>query len=540
MIVLIDNYDSFTYNIYQALSQFNFPIVVLRNDKTSLEEIKALNPSYIIIGPGPKSPKEAGLSIEIVKAFKGIYPILGICLGHQAILAAFGCKIVNAKHIIHGKIEPLLHNGKGIFRHISPKTPIVRYHSLVGKRDEIPDCFLVSAKSEDGEVMAIEHKNYHLVGLQFHPESIGTKEGIKMLLNFLHYTRELIPIKDYLKKLLTLESLNFQESYNLMDELTEGNLTDAQIGSMLTSLAIKGVDEYELAGFASVLKKKAIAFSLPFDTPILFDMVGTGGSSAKTFNVSTTSALLLATYARKHNFSIIKHGNKAITSQSGSADLLNALGINANMDIINAKAIYKKLKITFLFAQKFHSAMRFAAPARSSLGFKTAFNLIGPLSNPAPVTHQLIGVFDKSYTEIMAKALAILGVKRAMVVSGLDGYDEISLCAPTQITELKNGEIKTFVFNPIELGLDFVNHSLLKGGDAKENAQISFDIFNNIPSPKLDLVALNMGAALYVCEQADSLKEGFYLAKKIIAKKEVFALIEEFKTLSQQRISYAN
>lgn len=181
MILLIDNYDSFTYNIYQAFSHFGYPIKVLRHDKTSLEEIESLHPSYIVLGPGPKSPKDSPLNIQIVQKFKGIYPILGICLGHQAILSAFGVEIKNAKNIVHGKVEPLLHNQKGIFRHIAQKTPITRYHSLVGKSEDIPECFIISGKSEDGEVMAIEHKQYHLIGLQFHPESIGTKEGGKML-----------------------------------------------------------------------------------------------------------------------------------------------------------------------------------------------------------------------------------------------------------------------------------------------------------------------------------------------------------------------
>lgn len=536
MILLIDNYDSFTYNIYQAFSNLGYPIKVLRHDKTTLEEIESLKPSYIVLGPGPKTPKDSILNIQIVQKFKGIYPILGICLGHQAILSAFGVEIKNAKNIVHGKVEPLIHNQKGIFRHISSKTPIVRYHSLVGKREEIPECFIISGMSEDGEVMAVEHKQYHLIGLQFHPESIGTKEGEKMLQNFLHYAREPIPVKDYLKKCLKLESLNFQESYNLMDELTEGNLTDAQIGSILTSLEIKGVDEYELAGFASVLKQKAVRFEAKDTNAIRLDMVGTGGSNAKTFNVSTTCALLLATFAKKANFGIIKHGNRAITSKSGSADLLSALGINPNMELQNAQKAYEELNLTFLFAQKFHSAMRFAAPARGSLGFKTAFNLIGPLSNPASITHQLIGVFDKAYTEIMAKALAILGIKRAMVVSGLDGYDEISLCAPTQITELREGTIKTYIFNPVEVGLSFASYSMLRGGDAKENAQITMDIFEAKPSPKLDLVALNLGAALCVCEQADSLKEGFFKAKQIIESKEVFEVLRGFQSISNMRL----
>lgn len=528
MILLIDNYDSFTYNIYQAFYKFGFPIKVARSDKISIEQIKNLNPSYIIIGPGPKTPHEAGISIEIVKQLQGIYPILGICLGHQAILAAFGVEIINAKQIMHGKEENLTHSAKGIFRNIAQNTKVIRYHSLVGNAAQIPECLEISARSADGDVMAVEHRFHHLVGLQFHPESIGSTDGEKMLLNFLHYTRKITPIKQYLFSTLKGQNLSFNQAYEIMDEITEGNLSDAQIGSILTSLEIKGVNEEELAGFASVLKKKAIEFNLPKSDEIRLDMVGTGGSLNKTFNVSTTSALLLAAAGVK----IIKHGNRAVTSKSGSADLLSAFGVNINMDIEVAKEIYKQLGITFLFAQKFHAAMRFAAPARATLGFKTAFNLIGPLANPACVTHQFIGVFDKSYTEILAKALAILGIKRAMVVSGFDGYDEISLCAPTQITELDSGRIHTYIFNPIEVGLNFVSHTELVGGEVEVNKQISLDIFNNKKSPKLELVALNVGAALYLANKASSIKQGYIKAKEIIESKSVFNLLDKFVALS--------
>lgn len=533
MILLIDNYDSFTYNIYQAFYRFGFPIKVVRSDKISIDDIRALSPQYIIIGPGPKTPKEAGISVQIVQELQGVYPILGICLGHQAIMAAFGVEIVNAKRIAHGKIEPLHHNQKGLFRHITPLTPIVRYHSLVGKIGQLPECFEVSAWSSDGEIMAIEHKVHQLMGVQFHPESIGTLEGEKMLLNFLHYAREVIPIKQYLKSTLEGENLSFQQAYDVMDEITEGNMSDAQIGSILTSLEIKGVTAEELAGFASVLKKKAIAFSLPLSNEVRLDMVGTGGSPNKTFNVSTTSALLLASAGVK----VIKHGNRAVTSKSGSADLLQALGVNINMDSQTCKRVYDEIGITFLFAQKFHAAMRFAAPARASLGFKTAFNLIGPLSNPANVTHQFIGVFDKAYTEIMARALAILGIQRAIVVSGFDHYDEISLCAPTQITELNNGVITSYVFHPNEIGLDFVPHTELCGGDSEQNKHISLDIFNaiSLDSPKTQLVALNTGAALYLAECASSIKEGYFLAREIIKSKRVLPLLEDFVRLSNEK-----
>lgn len=528
MILLIDNYDSFTYNIYQAFTRFNYPIKVVRSDKITIDEIKKLDISYIIIGPGPKTPQEAGISIDIIRQFSGIYPILGICLGHQAILAAFGVEIVNAKNIVHGKVESLHHNGKGIFHHIPQGTPIVRYHSLAGKLRDIPSCFEVSAIANDGEVMAVEHKEYQLVGLQFHPESIGTRDGMKMLLNFLHYKRDSIPIKSYLYQALKGENLNFKEAYNIMDELTEGNMEDAQIGSFFTSLEIKGVNAEELAGFASVLKKKAVSFPAPrFDEKRL-DIVGTGGSKSKTFNVSSTAALLL----NADGVNVIKHGNRAITSKSGSADLLESLGININMDIDTCIATYNKIGITFLYAVKFHAALRFASSARKALGFKTAFNLIGPLANPANVTHQLIGVFSKDYTEIMAESLQILGVKRAMVVSGFDDYDEISLCAPTQITELDNDTIKSYIFTPMEVGLDYVDSSMLKGGDSLRNKQITLDIFNGISSPKADLVCLNVGAALYLYGKCESIKDGYFMAKEIIASKKVFDVLESFKILS--------
>lgn len=532
MILLIDNYDSFTFNIYQVFSKFNHPIKVVRSDKITIEEIKILNPKYIVIGPGPKTPQEAGISIQIVRELKGIYPILGICLGHQAILAAFDVPIVNAKYIVQGKIQPLSHNAKGVFRNISQNTPITRYHSLAGKREDIPDFFEISGTTADGEVMAVEHKTYQLVGLQFHPESIGTSEGEKMILNFLHYRRENVPIKTYLKKALKLSDMDFQEAYDIMDELTEGNMSDAQIGSLFTSLEIKGVKAEELAGFASVLKKKAVSFPLPAQGEKRLDIVGTGGSPNKTFNVSTTSSLILATAGVK----VIKHGNRAITSESGSADLLEKLGVNVNMSVENCILCYKKLGITFLFATKFHSALAFASNARKSLGFKTAFNLIGPLANPAAVTHQIIGVFNKNYTEVMAEALNILGIKRAIVVSGFDDYDEISLSAPTKITELKDGKISSYDFTPIEVGLDYVPYSMLRGGDCMVNRQITLDIFNNIPSVKNDLVCLNAGAGLYLYGLADSIKDGYMQVKEILKTKKVLEVLEDFKQISHSII----
>ena len=513
MILILDNYDSFTYNLFQIFLKYNYPIKVVRSDKITISEIEKLNPSYIVLSPGPGTPYEAGICMEVVDKLKGKYPILGVCLGHQAILASFGVPIVNASRIVHGKVEKLIHNGKGIFRNISPDTKVTRYHSLAGKEKDIPDCFIISAKCEDGEVMAVEHKEYHLVGVQFHPESIGTKEGEKMILNFLHYRRENVPVKDYLVKAMKRENLSFSEAYDIMDELTEGNMHEAQIGSLLTSLQIKGITSEELAGFASILRKKAISFPKPKENEKRLDTCGTGGASnSKTFNVSTTVALIAAASGAK----VVKHGNRAVTSKSGSADLLEKLGINVEMPVEKAIELYNKTGFTFLYARKFHAAMRFAAPARAALGFRTVFNIIGPLSNPAYATHQIIGVFDKDMTEKIAEALMIIGIKRAMVVSSLNGLDEISLSSPTKITELKDGWIKSYIFNPEDIGLSLVKHEDLVGGDSNVNKEITLNILKGEEGAKLELALLNTGAALYVYGIADSIKKGYEIARNTV------------------------
>lgn len=529
MILLIDNYDSFTYNLYQIFLKLNYPTKVVRSDKITIEEIEKIEPRYIVLSPGPGTPQEAGISIEVVEKLKGKYPILGVCLGHQSILAAFGVPIVNAQRVVHGKVEKLIHNGKGLFRNIPQETLVTRYHSLAGKEKDIPDCFEISAKTEDGEVMAVEHKEYYLMGLQFHPESIGTKDGEKMILNFLHYRRDTAPVKEYLSRVVNKGFLSFKEAYDIMDELTENNLTEGQIGSLLTAIQINGYSSEVIAGFASVLKKKAISFPMPAENEMRLDTCGTGGShSAKTFNVSTVSSIL----ANACGANVVKHGNRAVTSKSGSADLLEKLGINVDMSVETCINTYKEIGLTFLNARKFHAAMRFAAPVRQALGFRTIFNLLGPLANPAYATCQIIGIFDKELTEKICEALNFLGIKKAMVVSGFDGLDEISLCSPTKVSELNNGWIKSYVFNPETIGLSTVNRSFLVGGDAETNKNIALEILKGEESPKANLVYLNTGASLYTYGLVNDIKEGFNLAKKVAKSGKGLETLEKFSKLS--------
>ncbi len=530
MLLLIDNYDSFTYNIYQALGALGAQVKVVRNDAISLEAIQNLNPTHIIIGPGPKTPKEAGISLEVIDHFKGKIPILGICLGHQAIMAYFGMPIVRAKNIVHGKIQPLRHNSRGLFRGITPLTPVARYHSLAGKKEDLPDCLEITATTPDDEIMAVEHKQLALFGVQFHPESIGSPEGQKMLSNFLFYRRDATPIKDLILKLLQKQHLSYQESYSLMDEITEGNLHDAQLGAFLAALEIKGLEAEELAGFSDLLKAKSLAFPKPKEGEKRLDIVGTGGSGYKTFNVSSLSALLLASMGIK----ITKHGNRAISSQCGSADIFELLGIDIEMDLDSLLTCFERFHFAFCFAPKFHNALKNVAPARRALGFRTVFNLIGPLANPASCTHQVLGVFNPDLVPVLAKSLKISGLKRALVVSGLEGYDEISLTRPSCISELKNGKITTKTFDPRDFGWNLVSYDHLKGGDKFTNLRIAQDLLAGVDSPKMDLLCLNAGAAIYVSEKADSIPEGARMAKKQLQSGALLDFVKKLQDFSQE------
>ncbi len=530
MILMIDNYDSFTYNVYQVFANLNYTVKVVRNDAITIEEIEELNPTHIVISPGPGTPHEAGISIKVIEHFKGKIPILGICLGHQAILASFGVPIVNASRIVHGKVEPVNHTGEGLFRNIPQRTSVTRYHSLAGKEKDIPDCFTISAKTDDGEVMGVEHKEFILCGVQFHPESVGTKDGVKMIKNFLNYRRGIVKVKDHLKNLVSKIGLSFKDASDIMDELTEGDMDPSQIGSLLTALEIKGVTSSELAGFASTLRKKAGSFARPILDEKRLDTCGTGGApSGKTFNVSTTAAIICASAGAN----IVKHGNRSVTSRSGSADLLESFGVNIEMSPDTAYDIYKKTKFTFLYARKFHQALRFATPVRSALGFRTVFNLVGPLANPADATHQIIGVFDEQYTIRMAEALGQLGTRRAMIVHGFDGIDEISLTSPTRITELNEGWIKTYDFDPTEIGLKYSSFDQLKGGDSADNKIITTDILSGVKSARSDLACLNAGAALYIYGLADSIRGGYELALDTIKNKNPLSTLSKLVELSR-------
>lgn len=524
MILMIDNYDSFTYNIVQYFMELGEEVVVYRNDEITAEEAAKLDFTHLVISPGPGRPKDTGISIELIKMVMGKKPILGVCLGHQTIGELFGGEIVSAGKIMHGKADTVRHDGKGVFSGIINPVKIIRYHSLVIDPETIPDCLEVTAKSSDGEIMGIRHKKYDIEGVQFHPESIGSEEGLKMLSNFIEGDRDMFSIGDILKKVVGGEDLTKEEAREFMSKVTDGDVTPAQIGSFLTALTIKGVTVDELTGFAGFLKSKATVVPLTSDKDLL-DTCGTGGDGSGTFNISTTCAFVAAGAGAV----IAKHGNRSITSKSGSADVLEELGVKIDMTPDQAGNAIDKAGMAFLFAPGYHPAFKNIMGPRKELGFRTVFNIMGPLLNPAGVSAQVIGVFAEEYTELMAQVLKNLGLKKALVVHGRDGLDEFTLTDTTKVTELNDGWIKTWEFDPVEYGFSLCDKSDLKGGNATENAGIIKAVLEGEEGPKRDIVVINSAAAIYSYGISNDFKEAIELAKKSIdsgaAKKALDSLV---------------
>lgn len=524
MFLLLDNYDSFTYNIYQYLCELTTDEVkVVRNDQTSVDEIRRWNPKAIILSPGPGRPEEAGCMIDVIREFAGQIPLLGVCLGHQAIGYAFNGKIIGAKEIVHGKTQPITTDGRGIFRGIPSPTVFTRYHSLVIEKESLPEDLEVTAWSPDGEIMGVRHKTLPIEGVQFHPESIASESGKRLLKNFLNYRRDPFEFQPLVRKIMNKSNLTQAEAEAFMEELTDGNLTSAQIAAVLVGLSLKGIHPEEVAGCAAVLQRKRTTLPL---TGEFLDIVGTGGDEHGTFNISSMASLTAAACGAK----VAKHGNRAVSSRSGAADFYSALGIKIDITPDRAAQVLSDTGFTFLFAPVYHGAMKFAAPVRKELGVKTIMNLLGPLVNPAGATHQLIGVYDASLGPLLAQAAILLGVKKAMIVFGTEGLDEMSIGAETKIWLVENGTIEEKAFRPEEVGFSGYTLNDLKGGTAEENAELARALLSGTGKPALrDAVCLNAGGALWLAGLASTIEDGYHQALFAFKTGKVAQKLEEVR-----------
>lgn len=337
-------------------------------------------------------------------------------------------------------------------------------------------------------------------------------------------------IKEAIVKIVNKEDLTFDEAYTVMNEIMSGETTATQNAAFLAALSTKSAraeTTNEIAGCAAAMRAHATQVDTGME---LLEIVGTGGDQAQSFNISTTSAIVAAAAGIK----VAKHGNRAASSQCGTADCLEALGVNIHQSPEKCLELLEEVGMCFFFAQKYHTSMKYVGAIRKELGFRTVFNILGPLTNPGTPSMQLLGVYDDYLVEPLAQVLINLGVKRGMVVYGQDKLDEISMSAPTTICEISNGWFRTSVITPEQFGFQRCTREDLRGGTPKENAEITLRILNGEQGCKRNAVLLNAGAALYLGGKADSLQEGVTLAAEIIDSGKALQTLEKLIEVSNR------
>ncbi|MBW2990058.1 anthranilate phosphoribosyltransferase [Candidatus Woesearchaeota archaeon] len=331
-------------------------------------------------------------------------------------------------------------------------------------------------------------------------------------------------IKEAISKLVEKKDLTLKEAEEVMDEIMSGNATDAQIAGFLIALRLKGETIDEITACAKVMRKKASRIR-PKNQSRLIDVVGTGGDRSGTFNISTVAAFVVA----GAGIPVAKHGNKGVSSRCGSADVLKALGINIDLEPKKVEQCISEVGIGYMFAPKFHSAMKYAIGPRKELGVRTIFNILGPLTNPAEAPYELMGVFDPSLVKPLAEVLGKLGCRHALVIHG-NGLDEITLDAPTKVAEYRDGHVSCYEIRPSEFGIRLAELKDIKGGSPEDNAKITLSILSGKEKgPKRDIVLLNAGAAIYTAGKASSIKEGIVLAKESIDSGKALEKLDELK-----------
>ncbi len=334
---------------------------------------------------------------------------------------------------------------------------------------------------------------------------------------------------DALRKVVNRENLNQREAKDAMRVIMSGEATPAQIAGFLVALRMKGETVAEITGFAEAMKESAIKVDTKH-RPVV-DTCGTGGDRLKTFNVSTIAAFVVA----GANITVAKHGNRSVTSKAGSADVLEALGFNLQMKPERVKQALDEIGIAFLFAPNFHPAMKHAIGPRRELGLRTVFNLLGPIVNPCPLDGQLMGVYEGSLTPVVARVLSNLGVKRVFVVHSLDGMDEISVSSATQVSEVRSGEVKTYVIFPEDFGFKRTDPRELEGGNAEENAKLMRLILNDeLKGPKRDVVILNAAAAIVAAGVTESIKDAIPVAEESLKSKAALKKLDALIEFSQK------
>ena len=509
MILLIDNYDSFVFNVAQYLGELTDEEVrTVRNDQLTLAEIRALKPSRIVLSPGPKHPKDSGICLEILKEITDI-PILGICLGHQAFGLVHGSTIKRLEVPLHGKTSVLTitEPQSVLFKGLPQQFNVMRYHSLYVDKDTLPQELIITALSDDGVIMALQHKTKPIHSIQFHPESFFTEYGKNILKNFLVGTQAVQSVqntqekakayanevfKAALKKLQENQSLGDSDFKQICEVLHSKQYDIVQLGALLVLISEKSLYPESLTAFV----RNILAYSTTFADPRpMIDLCGTGGDGLKTINISTTVAFIVAALGVK----VAKHGNRSVTSQSGSTDVLGELGIAMESNLMKQLDSLEKNGLAFFHAPFFHNLVGEVREVRQRLGIRTVFNVLGPLLHPnTKLKYQLVGLYHEPVMRLYAETLQLLGREHALVVRGNDGLDEISICDETKIVEVKGKQILEYTIAPEMFGFKRAFHADIQGGTPTENAEIlRRTLKGEERGAKADIVILNAMFALY-------------------------------------------
>ncbi|MHB8050022.1 MAG: anthranilate phosphoribosyltransferase [Coriobacteriia bacterium] len=542
MILVVDNYDSFTYNLVQLLAALGAEVRVERNDAISAADVLALEPAGIVISPGPGTPAEAGVSADVVRAAADArIPVLGVCLGHQVIAEVFGGTVCRAPKPVHGKTDEITHDGTGLFRGIPSPFTATRYHSLCVDAASVRAPLSVQATTADGVIQAARHTGLPIFGVQFHPESVLTPEGTKLLANFLDVCgevslespsseapaavaaaggaarssarlAEVTNVGGAISRVSGGDSLDEDEAERVMGIIMDGDATPSQIAALIVAMRMKGETVDEITGFARAMRDRA--------TPVrpsvsgYIDTCGTGGDGLHTFNVSTTTTFVVA----GAGVPVAKHGNRAVSSSAGSADVLEALGVNIALSPADVAHCIDVCGVGFLFAQSLHASMRHAGPTRREIGIRTVFNILGPLTNPAGAKRQLLGVYDARLAPLLAEVSGRLGAERTLVVTGHPGMDEVSASGPTMVAEFdaERGGVRTYTITPEQVGVARSTLADIAGGDGIANAVLVRSVLEGEHGPRRDIVLLNAAAAMLAAGVVSDLAEGVVRARESI------------------------
>jgi len=482
-ILVLDNYDSFTYNLVHQIRELGYgkQLEVFRNDEISLEKVEEFD--KILLSPGPGIPSEAGIMPRLIEKYGPRKQILGVCLGHQGIAETYGAQLYNMPEVLHG-IGTEVHikeENEGLFRGLPQSFQTGRYHSWCVSKDSIKPPLKVLATDGQGEVMALKHEDYPLYGVQFHPESVITDHGIKILQNWLEIPLSTSPpsthespsssaMKDILQHLFEHRSLDKTQAKAVLTNIAKGGIYNpSQIAAFLTVYIMRSITVEELAGFREAMLELCIPAELAEYDPM--DLCGTGGDGKNTFNVSTLASFVAAGAGVR----VAKHGNYGVSSVSGSSNVIEYLGGSFSNDAGLIKKQIEEAGICFLHAPLFHPAMKNVGPIRRELGVKTFFNMLGPMVNPAFPNKQLVGVFSLELARLYGYLYQETN-KRFTILHSLDGYDEVSLTGPFKALSQDGEEL----IRPEDLGFKALHQEELHGGHSiEEAAEIFMAVLEN-------------------------------------------------------------